>query len=106
MDNVKKYTEELSNLHENDRMYVIYNLLLNNKVSFATLSDLYVQALRKKEEEKAELICELGFSLVMYKNKVTGGTWEQAEVKANKALIESRLFKGTEYERKLLKTIK
>jgi len=106
MNNIQKYTEELSKVPEDELLYIIYNLLDTNKVSFEKLAELRIASLKAKDEANRELVCELGFSLVMYKDKITAGTWEQAEQKANKALIQSKLFKGTEYEINLAKKLK
>lgn len=105
MNNIQKYTEELSIISKEELLYIFFNLLNTNKISFAELSTIYTQFLQEKDKENRALVCELGFSLVMYKDKVTGGTWKDAEIKANKALIQSRLFKGTKYEEKLKKKL-
>lgn len=106
MFQVKKYTEELSNLDPDDVKHIFFNLLKNKTVSFTDLSKVYVDYLESNEKENKNLICELGFSLVMFKEKQTGGTWEQANKKASKALIRSGLFAGTLYEKKLIKQTK
>jgi len=101
MNKIQKYFEELSNISKKDLLAIFYNLLKDEKVSYVELSTIYTQYLQDKNEDNNNLITELGMSLMMYKDKKTGGTWKQAETKANKALISSKLFKGTPYEEKL-----
>lgn len=48
MNNIQKYTEELSNIPEWERTYIIYNLINTNKVSFEELAKMRIESLEKK----------------------------------------------------------
>jgi hypothetical protein len=90
---------------EDTRNRIIFQMLDTGVISFTEITKIYVSALQKKKEENSDIITELGFSLAMYKNRnFNQGTDEDLLLKANKALVKSQLFKGTEFEAELLST--
>ena len=99
---IEKYTKELREISKVELLTIMFNLMQSGHFSFVELSKVYVDVLEQKDADNRDLVCELGISLTMYKDGITGGTWAQAEQKANKALIRTGLFRGTGYEKKLI----
>lgn len=90
---------------EETRNSIIFQMLDTGVISFTEITKLYVSALQRQKEENSDTITELGYSLAMYKNRnFNKGTDEELLLKANKALIKSQLFKGTDFEAELLST--
>lgn len=102
MQELNPVIKELKQLDKKELLVVFLRLLESKHISYSDLSSVYVKFLENADNSNKELICELAISLSMFKDKFTGGTWEQAEAKANKALIASRIFKETKYEQKMI----
>lgn len=86
-----------------DVTHAFFLLLREKKVSFVELSKWYTHFLETEIKENSTVITELAFSLAMYKNPMSNaGSQEQLRTKANKAIVASKVFKGTPYEQELL----
>lgn len=102
---LSKLSDHLKIIRKDELTAIIFDLIKSKTLSFTDFTKIYVSYLEEKDDDNKDLICELGYSLVQYKDAETAGTKEQLELKANKAIIASGLFSGTGYEKKLIDKI-
>ena len=73
-----------------------------DEVSVTRLLEIYTYHLQVKNTNYREQIAELGVLACMYREpKTNGGTKESLEKRFKEAIIQSGLFQGTEFEKKL-----
>ena len=86
---------------------VVYEWIMNGKLKFVELASLYVQVLEWKNNEKQEQLSDLVYIASMYREpKLNGGSKELLETRYAKAMIKSKIYKGTEFEKELEKLTK
>jgi hypothetical protein len=80
----------------------IVDWLINGEINFIKLLSIYVSYLEENKKQNDYLITELGFISCMYRNpKLNCGSKQQLEERFKKAIKQSKLFKGTVFEKEL-----
>jgi len=101
---MQQLTQEELLLDEND---LFFKWLKEGKVNFHAITEAYIYFLSKDKEKDKELINDLSYISSMYREpKLNCGTKEVLEERFAKAIVKSRTFSGTLFEKKLKKLIK
>jgi hypothetical protein len=94
--------EAIKAIPADDKKYFFLELLNDGVLDYVELSKLYVDNLKGINAERNEIITDLGYSLVMYKDPTMNmGNPHMLTKKVNGALLKTSLFWGTPFEKQL-----
>ena len=99
--------DKLSCLSIEERNYVLYSMLYENKISFAEIANMYLETLEDKEKRNRDTIHGLSIPLQYYvENERTCEKQDKfMENKAKYHMLKSKAFAETGYEKQLEKDV-
>jgi len=100
---MKEILKQVKKLSQREQNYLVYQLLVEDKISFTKLSELYVESLKKKEDKawRRTVGFATGTSLIWKGLKKTTRQDKFIKCKLAYHLISSGLYFETEFEEKL-----
>ncbi len=104
---MEKLLEQLRKLSKFDLKEIVFNLLLEEKLSYVELSELYTESLNEKLKQNNVLINGMAWPLIAYwegnEKEISRKHWK---AKSAWNLLKSGVFRNTEIEKDLKKCIK
>lgn len=89
--------------------WVLYQMFMHNPKIFARAAAQYAKALQEITDDRNDVITDLGYSLAMFvefePDYTSGEEAEKVQSKAKKALMRTSLFRGTQFEAKLIQSL-
>ena len=83
----------------------IIEWLMESKVDFAEIASVYVSILEQRDKDSRHQISDLTVIASMYRNpKMNAGSKKDLEKRFKDAIVKTKVFKGTKFEKELLKT--
>jgi hypothetical protein len=102
---MSKLLDELNKLDKDVLKYIIFSLLLDDKISYTDLSNIYVETLKEKQRKNSLLIAGMSIPLISYWGGGKLAKRKFTKVKAAYHLLKSNMFKSAEIEKELQKCV-
>jgi len=98
----------LKEMGKENLQFIFLNLLHSKSIDFQELTEMYILYLKEKEEEKHKIIVNLAVPSSFSFEQIKGVDKEHTDFlkfRIAKGLIDSNMYKGTKFEKELLKFV-